>query len=194
MSNISTFCDVVERFKKLSGPLVRYVNASASSYLRNETNNYNANNALDSSNNIYHSHTVLSWLRIDFLRYDVKVENIRIQLTTNRDPTYWVLEGSTDRNTFSVIYENNGDSICDKWNEKEPYYCSYDAFKTYDVKHNIYKSIRLRMTKQAPYDSYYLIIKKITIYGNIIMTCFNSKCSQRMIKTSLLYVILVHVS
>lgn len=195
MSNSSPFCDVIQIFKKLGRPLVTYVNASSNSYLRNETNIYSANNVFDSSNNIYHSNnSFLSWIRIDFLKYDVKVENVRIQLTTNRDPVNWVLEGSTDRNNFDVIYENNGASICDKPNEKEIYYCSYDAYKTFDVKHNIYKSIRLRMTKKEPYGTYYLIIKKITIYGNIMMSCMKTKCLQRTTKASLFFVVIVHIS
>ena len=175
MKDVSPFCDVVERFRKLGHPLNKYVNVTTNSYRSNNATRFNANNVLDSSSAIYHQEDVLSWLKIDFPKYSVNVESVRIRISNNQDPKYWVLEGSTDGNNFNVIYENKGDLICDRWQSRNCY-CDYDPYKTLDVTPGVYNSLRMRMTNAATCGEKLLIIKTISIFGNIIMPCFHSKC------------------
>ena len=194
MNDISPFSNVIERFQKFGKQLSRYISASANSYLNNDAKNYNANNVLDSSSSIYHSDNILSWIKIDFIKYSVRVENVRIQVSTNRDPMSWVIEGSTDGITFATIHENKDIAICDIWNEAQTYHCAYQAYKTFDVKHGIYKSIRLRQTGQDSGLLNYLVIGSISVYGNILMKCANSRCVHQSIKTFHLLVVTLQTS
>ena len=107
---------VIERFRSFKQPMNTYINASSNSI----HNSYYPENILKHDYSQYHSiNKNGSFIQLDFIKYNIYVEFVKIQISTNQDPTNWVLEASTDGNTFSPIYENKGFKFCESYQQRD---------------------------------------------------------------------------
>lgn len=169
---------VIEKFRSFTKPINTYIKASSSEYAEQLA----PENVLKHDYNMFHSiNKNGSFIQLDFIKYNIYIEFVKIQISINQDPTNWVLEASTDGNTFSTIYENKGFKFCESFQQRNDNYnncyCTYYANRTFEVKKGIYKSLKLTLTGHSSCAfEYLLILTEIEIIGKIMMGNFGS-CS-----------------
>ena len=169
---------VFHKISTYSKPISEYINASSNSIF---DDNSKPENALFSSNKKYHSKDENgSYLQFEFLKSPVYVEQIKLQIDKNQDPTNWKIEG-TDINGDSVeIYKNEGIHFCENfvsWSGAiyGACYCDYYANRTFEVKKGIYKDIRITLIGTSSCGEHYLVLNQVELFGKImsdkLMTC-----------------------
>ena len=105
----------------------------------------------------------------------------------NRDPRYWVFEGSNDGTSFVLLKNNTGESLCGDWGKFVDNYigCMSNVEKEHDlVNKGYYRTFRFRMYGMSSHpNEYFLTLKGIDIIGRIQYTCYGytNRCISKQI-------------
>ena len=159
--------------------LDKYVIVSATSQFMETDDPYNLLDYESSSR--YHSKDLPDQsIRIDFSISPIYIEKFILFNENNRDPYYWVLEGSQNRRDFSVIFPNNGVPMC-QHGKFDGYTlgCVSRSRKEYNISQKgYYNSLRLRQTGNDPNGEPYLVLTGIEFIGTIQI----KKCTINFVK------------
>lgn len=106
-----------------------------------------------------------SWLMFDFINHKVIPTNYTIRSYSGGQggwhPKSWVIEGSNDKSSWSVIDEENNCSYLNDCNLVHQFQMNRKSSEEFQY-------IRMRLTDVAWCNNYYLMIDSFEIYGNLI--------------------------
>ena len=116
------------------------------------------------------------------------IEEFMLKTGRNRDPRYWILEGSEDGVTYVQLHKSNGDSLCGDWkalDAKGTKGCTEFTSKTFSADNpGFYTSARFRMFGKSSNDDDYLVLAAIDFIGHVkirINTCKGEKKMMNMV-------------
>lgn len=157
------FTGIINYLKTQSfGNFTNKVNVTASSYIGL---GYEPTNAVyyKGTNYFYSTSSPNSWICFEFKENQVIPKNYQIRSfnsgPNSQHPKSWVIEGSKDNNSWTILDEQNN--------------CSYlnDAHKThiFNISNSEeFRFIRMRITNTNWANNYHLIINSFEIYGKLI--------------------------
>ena len=164
---------VIERFRKRKEEISKFIHISATSVY----NGWGPKRLIDGNKNtIYHSADGNNSYVLLVFRYPIYADKLITVSARNRDPRYWVFEGSNDGMNFVELKKNDGDSLCGSWEYFNVGYkgCLSNVEKEHELKNKGFYSIfRLRIYGvSSDDDEYFIVLSEIKIIGKIDTTCY----------------------
>ena len=185
---------VIERFRKRRENISTFVRASATSTCYHDSGPEN----LITGNYMYHSKEGNGTYAMLVFRYPIYADKLITVSAKNRDPRYWVFEGSNDGINFVELKKNEGQSLCGNWGVFDKYTngCTSIVTKEHELKNKGYYNLFRFMIYGLSSDnkSYFLVLKQLEIIGRIDTKCYFNTCRARTACSSFPAVIFIIIS
>ena len=163
---------VIERFRKRKEDISTFVRISATSFINKD---YPQN--LIYGNSLYHSKEGNGTYVMLVFRYPIYADKLVTVSAENRDPRYWVFEGSNDGINFVELKKNDGNSFCGTWGAFDGYNqgCTSKVLMTHELKNKGYYTM-FRFMNYGPSSNgeYYVVLTQLDIIGRIDTRCYFS--------------------
>ena len=171
---------IIEKLSKQKRNITTFIHASASSCI--SSNDLPTNLLLWDTIYGYHSiNEPNTSFTLSFFT-PFYIEKIMLRSALNRDPRYWIIEGSKNGIDYVQLYKNEGEPLCDKWvpfDDSSTIGCMDHLSKTFDAEApGKYTSVRFRMYSVSSNNDYFLVLDSIDFIGNVripINTCKTRK-------------------
>ena len=186
---------VIDRLKRHKEAISTFVQISATSTYNDDCR---PTNLFDQSTNIYHSLNENGTYLMLVFHYPIYADKLYTVSARNRDPRYWVFEGSNDGINFVELKKNDGESLCGKWDifDNINLGCMSYVPKEHELKNKEYYSLFRFMIYDVSSNNseYFLILNQIDIIGKINTKCYFFSHRIRTINSLISFTISLFIS
>ena len=171
---------IIETLRKKGLSVEQFVFTSASSIYQS----YWPSTLLDWNDYYYHSKREIgAYIRFDFT-VPTYIEKVVIRSAIQRDPRFWVIEGSVDTADFVGLYQNDDKKLCENWGViGDIIGCTENKDNVFDINQTgYYKSIKIRQTGPSSNSNEYIfILSAVDFIGHITIDTKSCKVGKNYV-------------